>query len=263
MDLFTLESLDKLHAYLSDNPTDTRLLTDFTMLSEELGIQYVPVDYKIDVDSLDIDVPEDNNDDKLTSDRGNLKSVFEAFSGLTPAQATDERLWATLSVRHYSEYTSARWPLPKEEKKISGHLRTHWLCKSGVRSRVRDNSISRLWWMGYLVYQLDGWHPDEVANILFNNSDYRANIVERHSSASSYNVIGAILSITDEAFKEGIAFKRENFRSFMRQVNFLAGRTNMAALNQEQLIVALRPIYRECYANKKKGFLGLFGSKES
>lgn len=263
MELFTLASLDKLHEYLSTNHLDNRLLTDFNALSEELGIQYVPVDYKIDPKSLSLYAPEDNNDDKLRSDRENLKSVFEAFNGLTPAQATDERLWATLSVLHYSEYTSARWPLPKDEKKISSHLRSHWLCRSGVRSRTRDNSISRLWWMGYFVYQLDGWHPDEVANILFNNSDYRASIVERNTSASAYNVVGAILSITDEAFKEGIKYNRTSFRSFMIQVNFLAGRTNMAALNQEQLINILRPIYRDCYAKKKKGLLGLFGSTGS
>ena len=257
MDIFTLESIDRISQYLSGAPGDTTLIDNFPNLADELNVQYVSVDYGIDPNVLDLVFPMSMKE-TLQSDRENLRLVFQAFQKLSPAQATDERLWATLSVRHYSKYTLARWALPKNEKKISSHIKHHWLCKAGARSRVRDNSISRLWWMGYIVNQLDGWHPDEVSDILFNNSDYRASILERSTSASSYNVVGAILSITDEAFKEGVKYNREKFRNFMRGVNFIAGRANLPALNQEQLIEMLRPIYRDCYDENKKGFLGIF-----
>lgn len=250
MEVFSLASLNKLSVYISSNQSDTRIVYDFESLSEEFEIQYLPLQFDLDPTNIDLLLPSDN---KSESDKENLKTIYNAFNHLTPAQATDERIWATLSVRYFSEYTLLRWPLPNNESKVAKHIKSHWLCGPGVRSRVRDNSISRLWWMGYLVHQLGDWHPDEVSDVLFNNSDYRASIVERSSSASSYNVVGAILSITKEAFNNGIQYNRENFRSFMKEVNYIAGRSNLAALTQVQLIGLLRPIYHQCYSKKKSG----------
>ena len=250
-EVLTLESLDKISLFLRENDDYSRVALDFASIESELDLAYVPVAYEIAPEFSDIVFPSDDCDE-LESDKANVSVVYNALKPLGAAHATDERLWATLALKHLSDYTLARWPLPKDEDKVANHISLHWMCKSGVRSRARDNSISRLWWMGRLVHLLDGWQSDEVVSILFNNSDYRASIVERSSSVSASNVVSAILAITKEAFEKGISFERNRFREFMKQVNYHAGRTNLAALSEEQLICLLKPIYETAYDPTKK-----------
>ena len=252
LDVLTLESLDKLFHWSKTHPGDSAIAHSFESLEEELSLQYVPLAYSLEPNFEGLVIPGKEKNEDLESDKVNVSVVYAGLSGLSPAQATDERLWATLALKHLSEYTLARWPLPSEESKISNHITSHWLCKSGVRSRARDNSISRLWWMGRIVHLMDGWQSEEVVSILFNNSDYRASIVERSSSSSSPAVVSAILSITKEAFANGIAFKRSSFREFMKEVNFLAGRANLAAIPEIDLINLLRPVYQKCYSEPVK-----------
>lgn len=256
-EVLTLESLDMISQFLKEDDSFSRVALEFSSIESELDLAYVPVAYEITPDFSDIVFPSDNCDE-LQSDKANISVVYNALKPLGAAHATDERLWATLALKHLSDYTLARWPLPKDEDKVANHISLHWMCNSGVRSRARDNSISRLWWMGRLVHLLDGygWQSDEVVSILFNNSDYRASIVERSSSVSATNVVSAILAITKEAFEKGISFKRNRFREFMKQVNYHAGRTNLAALSEEQLISLLKPIYEAAYDPKKKPSVG-------
>ena len=68
-----------------------------------------------------------------------------------------------------------------------------------------------------IVHQMEGWEPDDIVSILFNNSDYRANIVERSGSSSSPVVVSAILSITKRGVRIDIPFKRSSFRNFMKE----------------------------------------------
>jgi len=254
-EVLTLESLDKISKFLKEDDSFSRVALEFSSIESELDLAYIPVDYEITPDFSDIVFPSDDCDE-LQSDSANILIVYNALKPLGAAHATDERLWATLALKHLSDYTLARWPLPKDEDKVAKHISRHWMCKSGVRSRTRDNSISRLWWMGRVVHLLDGWQSDEVVSILFNNSDYRANILARSSSVSASNVVSAILAITKEAFEKGISFERNRFREFMKQVNYHAGRTNLAALSEEQLISLLKPIYEAAYDPKKKLSVG-------
>ena len=87
----------------------------------------------------------------------------------------------------------------------------------------------------------------DVIKVLFNNSDYRAQIIERSSSSSAPNVMGTILTITAEASKKKLEFRRDAFRDFMKQVNFYATRTNLATLSRDQLYTIFNPLYYQSY----------------
>lgn len=249
LEVFTLESLDKLSTYCKEHPSCTRIIESFNEIESELKLTYAPVDYLVTDDAL----PElvGSIRDSLASDKKNVPLLFNALNRMTAAHATDERLWSTLAIKYFSEYCKARWPLPKGEK-IGGHIISHWLCQSSNRSRTRNNAISRLWWMGFMIAQLEGWQQKQVVEVLFNNSDYRAQIIERNSSSSAPIVISTILAITSEAFLKELPYNREAFREFMKQVNFYAARTNLAALDQPQLIAIFRPLYYQSYENQKQ-----------
>jgi len=84
-------------------------------------------------------------------------------------------------------------------------------------------------------------------SILFNNSDYRQQLIDRNTSASALTVVSAILAITKEAFENGIPFNRSKFRNFMKAVSYQAGRSNLPAMTEIQLISLLKPIYNKHY----------------
>ena len=73
-----------------------------------------------------------------------IHSVFNYFSAL---QASDKRIWATLTHLHYSDYTSKRW-----KGKNINTIRSRWLFAPGERVGLVRNSISRLWWVVHLTH---------------------------------------------------------------------------------------------------------------
>ena len=109
---------------------------------------------------------------------------------------------------------------------------------------MRDHAISRLWWMGYIARRVDSENPEAIYQSLFFNSDYRASILERNTSANAVNVVIAILKISHGYTKQGIAYNRDKFREFMKQVDFIGKRTSLPAMDEKQIIEVLEPMYK-------------------
>lgn len=179
--------------------------------------------------------------------------LSESLSGLSVAEATDERLWVTLCFRDYSEYVKKRWPLRKDVT-LARHVQTHWFVK-GSRERMRDNAISRLWWMAHITEQVPEINADDVLRTLFFNNDYRKRLMESNSSTNSINVLGSILSISQKAFDKGIKYNREKFLTFMRRVDLISKRTSLPSLGSLDLNALLLPIYCEAYDIKEEELL--------
>lgn len=219
-------------------------------LSTEFSLTMVPSSYTIDY-SQKLELPEGFSQ-KENKDTANCLVIHKMLPLLTPAEATDERLWVTLCFGLLSEYVNSRWPLRRSvEDKLSSHVLNHWFGNS-VRGRMRDNGVSRLWWMGYISNRVPNMPLETVHEILFANSDYRSNLLERTSSANSLSVLIAILRVSQAAFAEGIPYQRYPYREFMRRVNFLGGRRNLAAMDEVSLINLFAPEYKKCYVEVKK-----------
>lgn len=250
MHILTTESVDTLRMEISKNVRIAE--NDFHDLVEDLQLNLLPSNYKFPVESISLTLP----DGKQNYDTENCKAIYDSLSGLNAAQATDERLWVTLCFRDFKDYTSKRWhPTTSENETASDKkvrlINTHYFAGT-IRGRMRDNAISRLWWMGHIATQVDGWTIDEVLEILFFNTDYRSSLLERHSSANSVNVLTSILSITKEAYKQGKKFNRDAFREFMKQVDFIGARTLLPSLPNEELVALLRPLYNKSYERIKE-----------
>ena len=253
------ESCEKILSYCKNNAVDHRVITNPQSLLNELDVTYTEVDYDIDLSSLHLELPNDDRDSRNETDQKNSVLVYEAFSGLTPAQATDERFWMTISMNTFHEYSKKRWAWVNQSDWFKA-IRDHFLCKSTVQSLHRDNSLSRLWWMGYALSQAEGMDIRNAAEILFNNSDYRAQVYERRGSTRYDNVRSAILRITEEHMAATKAtYNKDGFRSFMKEVNYISGRTVLGALTSEQLIELLKPIYNKYHQPRTRGLLERVG----
>ena len=246
--VLTSESVQKLKRSALAKPS--LLDIPYDDLCDELHLSLVTTNYKVNLD-IPLETPKGASQE-LNKDAENCKLILQILPELTPAQATDERLWVTLCFSEFKDYTNERWPFRSaEDSKLLNHISNHWFA-NGVRGRMRDNAISRLWWMGYMAKKIPELSLEKVFDILFFNSDYRSSLLERNSTANAVNVTTAILKITDEAYTSGVPFKRDCFRNFIMKVDTLGGRSNLASMEVDSLIKVLKPIYTESYSANVK-----------
>jgi hypothetical protein len=211
----------------------------------ELGLTLVGTSYKRDP-SVSLKLPSGSKQSE-NQDVANSVLLLKALPGLTPATATDDRLWATLSFGVFKEYALTRWPIDaRGPANRVVNIRTHFFA-NGVRGRMRDNAISRLWWMGQIAARVSDMSPEVTFDILFGNSDYRSNLLERNSTSNATSVLTAILRLSYDAYQAGKPYQRLAFRRFMSRVDMLGGRCNLAALAPDVLYAKLRPIYDAAY----------------
>jgi len=246
MKVLTIDSLSKISDHVNNNPEDRRLVDDFKSMSEELGLVFIEVPYELDIEKIELQHPSADLDAK-TTDAINSVRVYECFRDLSPAQATDQRLWITLCFMHFNDYVLSRWQWT-DEKKIAISIRNHWTF-GGERPQFRDNAISRLWWTGFIVTNIPGWDEEDASKLLYDNSDYFNQVILRPSSTMNIAVLQAILAITKEAYDSGSKYEKKKFVVFMKEVNFLAGRTNLAVLTLAQIIQLLKPAYTSAHAS--------------
>jgi hypothetical protein len=251
MKVLSLASLELIGEYLDKNPESTALVDNFQTMYADLSLQFVDAEYDISFDNVNLLTPDDDLDEKQ-SDAKNSAILYQAMRSLSPAEATDERLWVTLCFGDFNQYVSSRWKMSAKGR--GKNIKNHWTFQ-GAKPLTRDNALSRLWWMGHLASQIEGWTSEQVFEILFNNSDYRQSLVDRSGTSSNTQVVSAILAITKSAFDQNIEFKRAAFRRFMEGVNFIAGRSNLAALDITEIIKILQPIYLEAHNVNNGGVL--------
>ena len=110
--------------------------------------------------------------DPSMGDYANTIAIHRAFKDiLTPKQASNPYLWSYLAQCEYWPYTAKRWASPGMSVDT---IIQRFFCYTEKGSRIGflRNSISRLWWAGYLTYQEDKpGNPYELTKLLYSNSD--------------------------------------------------------------------------------------------
>lgn len=237
------ESVQKLRRVVLSTPEIINEALDD--LSDKYSLSFVPSTYVINDEVsllLPIGISQEQNHDS-----DNCRRILEVLPTISPANATDERLWVTLCFGRFSSYVRERWQFrDSNEDRFFKHVLNHWFAPR-VRDRMRDNGISRLWWMGYVAQRVPGMSTEQVHELLYSNSAYRSDLLERNTSANALNVLAAVLTVSQRASEEGVPYNRVAWRDFMKQVNFLGGRRNLAAMTQESLVELFTPVYKRVY----------------
>lgn len=108
--------------------------------------------------------------DHAESDFDCAIALFEAFKGISPVFAQEERLWVYLSHVDLYPYLKKRWPLPEKDDKQFNHVRDHWF--RGANSMIRGSLVG-LWWAVYCTVDYDREDQYELTRILFSNYSFR------------------------------------------------------------------------------------------
>mgnify|MGYP000283032520 CR=1 FL=1 len=84
-----------------------------------------------------------------------------------------------------------------------------------------------------------------------NDTLCRQQLLDRISSFTATGVAKAVLELSREIDRSGETLTRQEFRHVMKELNFVAGKSNLAVLSQRQLIGLFRPIFdRQVRARK-------------
>lgn len=137
--------------------------------------------------------PLDANNDEFT----NVLAIHNAFKDkITPKQASNPYLWTYLTHCEYWDYTFNRWS--KADMSIDT-IKQRFFCgpEEGNRIGFLRNSISRLWWFGYLTYQENSPIPYKLTELMLSNSDLCQSIIERNFSMNKEISIGILSAIQE------------------------------------------------------------------
>ncbi len=183
--------------------------------------------------------------DKLTinekspseSDASNALVVHRALQSLTPHQASIERMWVYLCHFDYPQYVSKRWlsRRPDSEKDAVRQVDNHFFAQ-GNRALIRDNGLSRLWWLGNIAHKIEPDNPQEFLDILLYRQDVRSALIERPSVSMNKRLLRGIYTVMKKHWEnEKVLFEREAFRSWMIALNRRGGVILLDALPDDVL----------------------------
>lgn len=190
-------------------------------------------------------LPEPNLKEQLTvnpsqpfrTDAANALIVYKSLEGLTPHQASEERVWVYLCHSDCSEYVSARWLQrrpPKDEDAVR-EVRNHFFAV-GNRALIRDNGVSRLWWLGKIANEIAPENPLEFLTILLHRQDVRSALIERPSVSMNRHVLQGIYRVMQHHWNNGrTLFERDSFRKWMVALNRRGGVVLLDALPDQAL----------------------------
>ena len=226
------------------------VLFNFHKLTQDYELRYISSPYRFNSE-IELLIP-DSTSWERNFDRENSFLVFEALPELLPVHAADERLWASLAFGPYLDYSKIRWGVDSvKSKDLSTLILNHWFCPTS-RSRWRDHSISRLWWVGFLANSTPELTTSQVLDVLYLNSELINSFLGHPRTTSSSRVSGLILGILHKNYIGDlkIKFNRYQFRQFMHLVDLRAGKLMFDAMSDG----ALNELFLSCF-NESQSFI--------
>jgi hypothetical protein len=190
----------------------------------------------------------------LSKDMGNAVLLRKALPGLTPSQATDERIWTTLALGAYKEYVLRRWDtgvgndVPVDLK----------IFVAGTRALVRDHSIARLWWRAHFASVVPRAKVADPLALFFQYEDIPGEVMGR-SITTNLTVLTAYLSHLEKILPQFDGqsdlpgdFKKKYIQGFGKQLNFLAGRFQLGMLGEDRLSELFSVAHHEAEKRARK-----------
>ena len=228
---YTTKAVEELRKSIQD-----RLDWDYAPMRQRP--KHSPVDVResrlpaVDLTNLTVNPVRPSN-----TDGDNALAVYRALPELTPHQASDERLWVYLCHQECPEYVAGRWltARPADAAKAVQEVRNHFFAV-GNRALIRDNGLSRLWWLGKIATEVAADEARQFLIILLHRQDVRSALIERPSVSMNRRVLRVIYEEMQQHWTNGgRLFERETFRSWMRALNRRGGVILLDALPDKAL----------------------------
>lgn len=214
---------------------DFNYIVDDSTLSFETDIE-LDLDVEAVTEILDYNGHNKSPAQRASTDLNFSKLLFNSIPNLTPSLARDTRLWTFLSHTVFFQYVKNRFPLPpNDDEEALKKIKQHYFCQDERRGLERNNAVSRLWWMSFVVSRLEEMGLDQALEVFLHNTDIRASILERPTTSQNANVLTSILKVFNESIKgDGKLLVRDTYREFMKRINLLGGVILLSDLTQTE-----------------------------
>jgi hypothetical protein len=235
------KSLDALRIRAIDSPfslIEKDLKTkSLDALIEEFNLEMVAAPFSAAV-KLELQLP-DGPSWESNGDRKNVLAIYNSFPSISPAVATDERVWVTLAFGALREYSDARWPMSKyasDKSSLTKGLISKRFAAT-ARIRWRENATSRLWWLGHYAESFKDVDSTKVADVMFLNSDALYNLLGRPAIANDRQLATHVISVVHGFYfgETKREFDRNSFRKFLKELDLRSGRYLFGALDGKTL----------------------------
>lgn len=160
------------------------------------------------------------------TDAENAKRIHHSLKNLTPAQATDSRIWTYLTHDVYQEYMVARWL----QKVTKGALERYFASTNRLLIR---NGIARLWWYGYLTYDETRENPYELTEFALSNQDIVVSLLERNLGNSKKWLINTLDVINNYKNEYPNITSSKSITSLAKYFNFCGGVALLDCMDKE------------------------------
>ena len=180
------------------------------------------------------DITLNMDDDYNVSDRKNVEILYEALKDLSPALASDERLWAGMLFCQFWNYVKYR-RRDEIESDSERDVLNSFLFLRGTKRSCFMNCLSRLWWTGYLLYDsTDSNHYKAVD--LITESAYSSNIVliSSNNFISNRNLALGVLDCIMKRKQAGEKIGRYHFVEANKYLNCIGGITLLDTMSREE-----------------------------
>lgn len=189
--------------------------------------------------------------EKMNADNDfeSAKALFEAYSNLTPLQATQQAFWIYLTHTELFPYVQKRWPKVKEEGDCVNYIIDHWFFGHGM---IR-NALAGLWWAVYLTIDSDSDDPYKYTQFFLSN--YTLRVVRlgptklmRHKEG----VIGIMQYLIDHKDDSSTNSMEDCVNYVVSYFNRLGGAKQLAFLDRTFFCNELDKVHDElmCYHHK-------------
>lgn len=152
------------------------------------------------------------------------KRIFKALKFDSMVTASDERVWVTLGLTDYLDYSKLRWPTTGDASAVTKNFQNHFLCGNS-RMRFRDHPIASLWWRQHYINRVMPEDRLQAEVVLFDiNSDLPVQLLGRPNIASTPRLARQIiLELYKIFFTQKISYQRQLVRDLLMTLDLGAG----------------------------------------
>lgn len=243
IDFLTDDALIKLRADLHDNlgryrANDQAYFIDVLASMDGLKqSRYTCPDFTLDMSA----------DDPTETDITNVKRVYEAMRELSPAVASDERLWTGFAHSEFWDYVQYRQKdsihkiIDEDEsiKKQDAKVGSSFFFTNGHRRSLFVHCLSRLWWIGYITYDEEARDPYHLTRLTALSSGHAfvstAMLFASSNMTANKAIALGVLDSIEKRQEMGEKIERKHFVASLKYLNNMGGLTLLDMLNREDV----------------------------
>lgn len=175
----------------------------------------------------------------------NAIRLFEAYSSLTPEDASDERFWVYLTHSDFFDYMKKRTDIEAQgEEKRGKYILDHWFVDPMSPASLMNNDISRLWWVVFLTKSKNAKDPYVLTREVFSMLDYTTHLLPG-TQGRNEAIRFAVLEFVVENLELFSKNKETKVRLIMRKLNLRGGYSALSSLDSGQIKSFLKSMIPE------------------